>query len=202
MGIPAVHSDGRWASGVDLKAVADVVGVVYEERPMLPPGELVARINIVMTALARYMRQVSPEGLERKSPDRDRALRDLGYHAGHVARAFLSAYETNEFNARAFYGDATPDVQTSEELAAHALDTRDMVLTWWENAGQYDPLDRVVETYWGARTLHEVLEREAWHGAQHTRQVIMFLGMLGIEPDGPLTAQDLAGLPLPERVWD
>lgn len=202
MGIPAVHSNGQWASGVDLKAVADAVGVEYEERPMLPPGELVARINVVMTALARYLRQVSEEGLNTKSPDRDRPLRDLGFHAGHVARAFLSAYETNEFNAREFYGDATPEIQTSEELAVHALVTRDMVNEWWAGAGQYDPLDRVVETYWGARTLHEVLEREAWHGAQHTRQVIMFLEMLGIEPDRSLSADDLAGLPLPVRVWD
>lgn len=202
MGIPAVHAGGRWASGVDLKAVAAVVGVDYVERPMLPPEELCRRIDIVMSALARYCRQITPEGLSLKSPDRDRALRDLAFHAGHVARAFLSAYDTNEFNAREFYGDATPDVQTSEDLAVHALATRDMVLEWWRNSGQYDPLDRVVETYWGARTLHEVLEREAWHGAQHTRQVMMFLGKLGLEPDGALTAGDLEGLPLPAGVWD
>jgi hypothetical protein len=31
---------------------------------------------------------------------------------------------------------------------------------------------------------------------------MMFLEQLAIPPDGPLTADDLAGLPLPERVWD
>jgi hypothetical protein len=29
----------------------------------------------------------------------------------------------------------------------------------------------------------------------------MFLDQLGIEPDGRLTAGDLAGLPLPDNVW-
>ncbi len=28
------------------------------------------------------------------------------------------------------------------------------------------------------------------------------LERLGIPPDGPLSAEDLAGLPLPEGVWD
>jgi hypothetical protein len=31
---------------------------------------------------------------------------------------------------------------------------------------------------------------------------MMFLDMLNIAPDRPLTPADLAGLPLPERVWD
>lgn len=202
MGIPTVHRGDRFVSGMDLKSVAELVGVEYEEREMLPPGELVRRIDIVMSALARYLLQVTPEGLQMKSPDRDRSLKDLGYHAGHVAHAFLHAYETDEFDASRFYGNAPEGVETSQDLAAHALATSDAVLQWWENAGQYDPLDRVVETYWGARTLHEVLEREAWHGAQHTRQVMMFLEKLNLTPNVPLTAEDLAGLPIPEGVWN
>jgi hypothetical protein len=50
--------------------------------------------------------------------------------------------------------------------------------------------------------MHEVLERTAWHCAQHTRQLMMLLEMLDIAPNGPLTPADLAGLPLPEKVWD
>jgi hypothetical protein len=60
----------------------------------------------------------------------------------------------------------------------------------------------LVETYYGARSMHEVLERTAWHSAQHTRQLMMLLDMLRIAPNGPLAPADLAGLPLPERVWD
>ena len=73
---------------------------------------------------------------------------------------------------------------------------------WWDRAGFEDPLDRVIETYWGAHTLLEALERETWHAAQHARQVMMFLEQLGIAADRPLTGEDLAGLPLPEQVWD
>ena len=57
-------------------------------------------------------------------------------------------------------------------------------------------------TYYGEQPLHEVLERTTWHAAQHVRQVMMVLDSLDITPDRPLTAADLAGLPLPEQVWD
>jgi hypothetical protein len=41
-----------------------------------------------------------------------------------------------------------------------------------------------------------------WHPAQHTRQLMLILDDLGIEPSGRLSAEDLAGLPLPEKAWD
>jgi hypothetical protein len=50
--------------------------------------------------------------------------------------------------------------------------------------------------------LHEVFERSAWHSAQHVRQLAAVLEREGLRPDGPLTAEDLAGLPLPERLWE
>ena len=51
-------------------------------------------------------------------------------------------------------------------------------------------------------TLHEVLERTGWHSGQHTRQLMLTLDKLGIAADGPLSAADFAGLPMPENVWD
>jgi hypothetical protein len=50
--------------------------------------------------------------------------------------------------------------------------------------------------------MHMLLERSTWHSAQHSRQLIAVLERFGIEPDGRLTPQDLAGLPLPERLWE
>jgi hypothetical protein len=60
----------------------------------------------------------------------------------------------------------------------------------------------MMETYFGKHSMHVVLERTAWHPAQHTRQLMLILETLAIAPDRPLTAADLAGLPLPEKAWD
>jgi len=59
-----------------------------------------------------------------------------------------------------------------------------------------------MDTYFGRHPLHEVLERTVWHPAQHTRQLMLILDDLGIEPNRRLRAEDFAGLPLPEKVWD
>jgi hypothetical protein len=59
-----------------------------------------------------------------------------------------------------------------------------------------------VNTYYGERSLHELLERCTWHSAQHARQIIAVLERLGIEPDRRLTAADYAGLPMPAGLWE
>jgi hypothetical protein len=58
------------------------------------------------------------------------------------------------------------------------------------------------DVYYGEQTLHEFLERSVWHAAQHTRQLQLVVEKLGLKPNPALTAADLAGLPLPDHVWD
>jgi len=50
--------------------------------------------------------------------------------------------------------------------------------------------------------LHELLERSTWHSAQHARQLMYILERYGISPNGPLVEKDLAGLPLPEGLFE
>ena len=50
--------------------------------------------------------------------------------------------------------------------------------------------------------MHEVLERTCWHSGQHTRQLMLVLEKLGIQPDGALGDAAFAGLPMPKNVWD
>ena len=74
-------------------------------------------------------------------------------------------------------------------------------IDWW--AALPDKSCRqTVKTYYGERPLHELLERCAWHSAQHARQIIAVLERLGIKPDGPLTDADYAGLPMPKGLWE
>lgn len=59
-----------------------------------------------------------------------------------------------------------------------------------------------MKTYMGEQPMHALFERSAWHSAQHARQLMALLERYGIAPEGPLTRKDLAGLPLPERLWE
>ena len=58
------------------------------------------------------------------------------------------------------------------------------------------------DVYYGTQSLHEFLERSTWHSAQHTRQLALVVEKLGLTPDRPLGAAELAGLPLPDHAWD
>jgi hypothetical protein len=189
-------------TGADLKAVASLVGIDYDPPPLLPPAEMIARWDIALAACARYMRQVPTENLMYASPDRDRPLKQLAYHTMHLPFVFVNAYDERLRESWRGIGAQPPEeMQTGADIADYGEKARAHLQEWWESVGHEDPMDSAIETYWGAHTLHEALERETWHSMQHARQVAMFLENLGIEPDGTLTQADWAGLPIPEHVW-
>ena len=200
LGAPAARVDGRWIVGLDLEGLAESLGIAYDGGVSLTSAELYAKYNVVMDALCRYLAQLPPEALAWSLPGRKRSIRIVANQSAAVARAFLSAYYKGAHDISLY--DCPAEVQTAEDLIERALETRDLVGQWWDKDGFDDPLDHMIETNWGNRTLLEIFEREVWHTAQHTRQMMYVLGEFGISPDGPLTAEDLAGLPLPDRIHD
>lgn len=197
---PALCIGEEGIPGHNLKDVAEFIGAPYEDRPMLPPAELKRRYDIIANALARYLRQMSPENCAYTLPNRRRPMLDCAAHGASVVRAFLSAYYKNVYDMSLY---AQPDeFTTAQEVVDLIEDNLIKINDWWEQDGIDDTFDRVVKTYAGHHTLHEVWEREVWHTAQHTRQIALALELQGIEPDGPLTEADLSGLPLPERIHE
>jgi hypothetical protein len=92
-------------------------------------------------------------------------------------------------------------VATGEDIARYGEEVLEKLKAWWA-ANPDKACAGLVDTYFGKHALHVVLERTVWHPAQHTRQLMLILETLGIAPDRPLQAADLAGLPLPEKAWD
>jgi glutaredoxin len=196
--VPAVCIGDRCITGVDLAAVAELMGVEYTVIPPLPADVLVGRYRLLIQALHRYLRQLPEGGLDYRLPNRKRPMRNMINQIASVMRAFLSAYYKDDYDTSCY---RKPDeIQTVDDISRRADETLASFEKWWAEDGFDDPLDRIVTAYWGMPTLHEVLERETWHTAQHLRQLEFVLGELGVEPDGPLTDAELAGLPLPERI--
>ena len=84
------------------------------------------------------------------------------------------------------------------EITAYGDGIIERIENWW--AGLEDKSCRQkVKTFYGTPPMHQLFERSTWHSAQHARQMIAVLERFGIEPDVRLTADDLAGLPLPGR---
>ena len=72
---------------------------------------------------------------------------------------------------------------------------------WWDGLADKS-CQQKVKTFFGMQPIYMLYERSTWHSAQHSRQLTAVLERFGIEPNGRLTPQDLAGLPLPERLWE
>jgi len=200
MVLPVARLGDRWVSGVDLAAVADLLGVPYEPPVILSPQELVARYNRNLDVARATISQMTDEMFAATLPGRDRPMFSVACQVSAVMRAFLEAYYDDLHTTESY---RTPEtVRTKEDLLDRLDETRRRFNAWWDEDGFDDPLGRVTETYWGHPTLLEVLERELWHTTQHLRQLQYVLREFGVEPDEPLTAANLAGLPLPEGIHD
>jgi len=199
--IPVVARGDDFVYGQDLGDVARFVGVA-PPGPRLPADALLERLVALLRAAGRYTAQLPADRLETLLPGRsDRAWIDLAYHPAMIVAAFLAAARggTLEFE----YFERRPQgAQRSADAVALALQAAAAELEiWWRRVSLHGLPEQVV-TYYGERPLVSVLERTAWHVAQHCRQLESLVEQAGRTPDGRLGTAELAGLPLPEGLWD
>jgi hypothetical protein len=203
--IPAAVIGERWAPGADLRAVAQLLGIPYKGVEPLPPKELSFRYHLIMATLCGFFQQASPAALGARHPMRKRTVLDIGYHAASVMRLFLAYYDNEQYEVEEYVLDADAsapsEVRSGRDVADRAIGTLTEFDRWWSTDGYHDPLDRVVETYWGHHSLHAALEREVWHTAQHTRQVEALLREAQVTLRAPLAPLILDGLPLPTLLF-
>lgn len=195
---PAVAVGNRVVHGWNPKGVAELVGVKYVERERLSPRELAQRLDTILAAAQRAIRQVPNDKLEMKSPERDRTVRNLGYHVFRLSLGFSDAMAERRLPEEWLQEKAPPEVGDGPAIARYGQTVREHLAEWFKRP---DACEGVVETYYGPQTGHDLLERTAWHAAQHLRQLYALLGMMGISPDRPLPEKDFAGLPLPKALW-
>lgn len=197
--LPAVSWNGTCLNGVELASVAALLDVPYSPPVMLEPAELVGRYGRINRVLRSMLDQLTPETEGLRFPHRRRDLAELFGHAGCTMRYFLGKFDDAEFDQ--LFDDLEPGTRVPAVLDAFIEDTLNAVSGWWAEMDPRDPMDDVLDSYWGAHTMHELLEREVWHAAQHTRQIAHLLQEAGAEPSDMLSEDDLEGLPVPRRIY-
>jgi hypothetical protein len=170
----------------------------------LPPDQLFAKWTNVLRTAQRLMRQMPDSQMnELVIANRERSIRLMGHHVFRIGEAYLETavdgveYATQLANVPPNDGAFT----TGKEIAAYGDTVIARIEQWWNGLADKS-CQQKVKTFFGMQPLAMLFERSTWHSAQHTRQLAAVLERLNIKPDRPLTAQDLAGLPLPERLWE
>jgi hypothetical protein len=196
--VPATIVGDRVVHGWNPKALAELVGAHYEERKQLAPAELSRRLDIVLAATQRAIRQVPLEQLGMKSPGRDRTVRQLGFHVFRVSASFVDTREQGHLSEQWFEESPPADMADGEAIARHGETVRRRVAAYCARPGWCDGM---VSTYYGPQSAHDFMERTTWHAAQHLRQIYWLLDRMGVRAESPLADADFDGLPLPVEVW-
>jgi glutaredoxin len=202
--IPIVRRGNDWVNGQVIRDVARIAGIDLGTQSILPPAEIVRRLDIIMESAQGSLRQLPARLLDSKLPnDRPQTYRELACHVFQITDAFLNEVEHGRRLEFADYAGVIPsEIDTREKLLAFGDATRARLAAWWAFAGKTTDFSRRADVYYGEQTLHEFLERTGWHSAQHARQLAMIIETEGMVPLRKLTEQDLAGLPVPQNVWD
>lgn len=200
--VPVVALRGRYTLCQSFADVIKFLDLKTKLMDPLPPAQLVSKLDLVLSAAARYTRQFPDAQLREVFRNRNRTPGGTAFHVFRVAEVGLQAAQGIELQFESF-NELPPEDWSAADIANWGLQVLARIQMWWSEQELKDAtLAFTVPTYYGQRPMHDVLERTAWHAAQHTRQLMLMLEEHGTVPDGPLTEQDLAGLPVPDEVWD
>jgi glutaredoxin len=197
--VPVVARGDAFVYGQDLATVARFAGIDADLQRLDVPV-LVSRLLALLDSAAALTIQLPPEAWRQKLPGRERTHLDLAYHVSQVVVGFLDAALGGRLTFEHFERKPPDHVATAADVARLIRSVSQALGVWW--AANQSRLPAEIDTYYGRQPLHAVLERTTWHVAQHARQLQRLLELRGVEPRPPLAPVLLAGLPLPEDVWD
>ena len=196
--VPAVIMGDRAVHGWNPAAVAGLVGAAYDDGLALPLEELKDRLDKVLLAAQRAVVQVPAQHIHLRTPGRDRSVHQLAYHLFRVGMSYRDAVEEG-YLPEAWFEERPPaDMLDMAAVARYGEQVRYRLRQWCEGATAFEG---TVETYYGSQVATALFQRTVWHTAQHLRQLYALLEQMGVTPEKRLTAEDFAGLPLPESVW-
>ena len=200
--VPVLAKGDQYAFGQMLDPFAKFAGLPMPGADGLSPEQLYAKYAMVFAAGQRFARQFPADKFrERVIPHREREIRTLCYHVFRIGEAFLETWDGAEYSIKIADNEPPDSMQTGDDIARYGAGVWQRYEAWW-NKLEDRSLSRMLKTYYGDTVAHKVFERVTWHSAQHCRQLVAVLERMNIQADKPLTPADLAGLPLPERLWE
>ncbi len=199
--VPVVSKGTDFVFAQNLGDLAAFVGVERDART-LSTRALVDKVRRVIEVAETHARQLPDAALATQLPGRDRSYRDLAYHIFVITEAFLESAGGGTLTFEFFERRPPDSVKSGADIAAFGKEVTKRFEDWASKITPHDAQAQALKTYYGDQSLDDLLERTAWHMAQHTRQLETVIEAQGVVLSDRLSEEDLAGLPLPDHVYD
>ena len=205
LALPVLARGTDHVIGLDMDQVRAFIGAEEAPPELLPAEELVRRVERFVPAAVRLAAQLPSGCHDRPIPGRDRTYLGLANHIVAHVEIFLTLAGGASFTLEGVDEEVLRGLERHidppQQLGARAGEAMSRLRGWLSTATAGE-LDRVVATFFGDQTVHQLLSGCAYSVAQHTRQLTAVLEMLGIQPDRPVGGDAYAGLPMPAGVWE
>lgn len=197
--VPVLSRGRQFTFAQSTRQIVEFLGLSESAAPELSPDELARRLDKFMAAALLLLPLMPADRLGTHVPGRPRSYRSLAFHLFRVVDAFLDATKGITLVRTMFAEEPAPDAGI-DALVAYGGTIRQRFDAWW-NSGDV-AADKLLPTYYGPQSRHELLERTTWHCGQHVRQWMLLLEKEGASHPRPLGEADFNGLPMPQNVWD
>ena len=133
--VPVVAKGDEFVIGQSLRDVGAFLGLDAEDAGILAPGELVQRLDWVLAAAQRYLRQLPDSQMLAELPGRPRSYRMLTYHIFQITRSFLVVARGGELTYELLGLPAGDDLVSFSDIADDGEIARQDLLAWWSGPG-------------------------------------------------------------------
>lgn len=182
--MPVTVINGKGIAGFRPNELSKALDLGQESEPR-DPAETLPLLVRIAGSVERALRQMPDDKLDYRAPDRDRPMREFGYHIFRMIQRTIQGVETGVF---ALEDAATIDrpglSYESFGLIADFGAEVGAELGEWAAGADHDALRQSRGE--GMRTGAEQLDLIAGHSTQHLRQLYFVLRSFGIEPEKPM----------------
>jgi len=202
--VPILAKGDQWCDGQMIAQVNALAGIAVPGQVILSPAELADRMMGYLPVLKAYIAQIPAERFDEQLPGRPRSYGNLACHCAEIIDLFLSVVQDKH---RLVFDDyehpIPPQYDNPEKLGQYVSQVTERLSTWIMHGLPKQDFSIIPTVYYGEPTLHEYMERTAWHAGQHLRQLALVLrDKLGQQPQPALSDALFKGLPMPRLVWD
>jgi uncharacterized damage-inducible protein DinB len=188
--------------GFNQKGLAQLFHLAQSAAKPVADPQLFATLDNILAAVIRAARQVPPERLHWRTPDRERTMKVFCYHILADPNHVLDAISTRKYDGsfKLTYTEAAERFRTMDEVAEFGATTRTRLAEAATRVTTED-LAQSIDGYSGETNGHQLLHQVLSHTAHHLRQLYAMLRLLKIEPTDALKEEDFQGISMPKELW-